>query len=74
MHFISTLQDLSSCVQVDGSYISAPVTAVDKVIMSQRPTGQKYMARQDSRSRAENKQKEKVEDSKKEVDDSPENN
>ena len=43
MHFIPTLQDLTGHVDLDEQYISAPVAAMDKLIMSRRPTSQKYM-------------------------------
>lgn len=43
MYFIPTLQDLSGHVDLDQQYISNPVAAVDKRIMSRQPTSQKYM-------------------------------
>lgn len=48
VNFIPTLQDLSVHVKVDEDYISAPVVAVDKSIMSRRPTSQKYQAKKSS--------------------------
>ena len=42
VHFIATLQDLSSYVSVEDSLIAAPVLAVDQVIMSRRPARRKY--------------------------------
>lgn len=46
VHFISTFQDLSCHVQLEEQYISAPASATDKLIMSRRPTGHKYMTGQ----------------------------
>jgi hypothetical protein len=43
VHFVPTLQDLSADnVEVDDQYISAPVAAADKLLMSRRPTHHKY--------------------------------
>ena len=43
VRFIQTLQDLSEHVQLDSDYISAPVAAMDKLIMSHRPSSLKYL-------------------------------
>lgn len=42
VHFIATLQELSSCISVDDDFIAAPVLAVDKDIMSRRPASRRY--------------------------------
>lgn len=66
MQFIPTLQDLSDHVAVHDDYISAPVAAVDKIIMSRRPTSQKYLTKETPPNTAhattDIKQKDKSED------------
>ena len=47
VHFTPTLQDLPSHIKIE-DYISAPVAAMDKLILSKRPAQQKYMTKNDS--------------------------
>lgn len=42
MHFIATLQDLSSYVSIDDDFVAAPVLAVDRAIMSRQPARRRY--------------------------------
>ena len=42
VHFVPTLQALSEHVKIDEDYISAPVAAVDRLVMSKKSSSQKY--------------------------------
>lgn len=42
VHFIATLQDLSSYISIDEDFIAAPVLAVDQAIMSRQPIRRRY--------------------------------
>lgn len=55
VHFISTLQDLSGHVQLQEEYVSAPVAAMDKLIMSRRPASHKYITVQEPSATTANK-------------------
>ena len=45
VHFIATLQELSSFISVDDDFIAAPVLAVDQVIMSRHPASRRYQSK-----------------------------
>ena len=44
VHFITTLQDLTSYVSIDDDFIAAPVLAVDQTIMSRQPARRRYQS------------------------------
>lgn len=64
VHFITTLQDLSTQVELDESYIPTPVADINRHIMSQQPARQKYVTQQDSHTTTQADSKENTRDAK----------
>ena len=49
-----TLQDLSADISLDSDYISPPIVAMEKLLMSQKPARQKYIAKEEQNTTDQN--------------------